>query len=430
MTFAAGPLAGVWSRTRAVRGALARVLSGSALGQLALLAAAPLLARLYDDDAFGLLAIVTSLSAVLGAVATGCWERSVVSTRSDPIARALLALGVLTAGTVGVVAGVVAWVLRAPFASAYGVPVLEGLWWLVPATAVAIGLQRCVAAALVRSAAFGSLGVRSAVQSLAQLVVAFALAPLGGPLGLALGPLVGRAAGAAALVRRRDSTRRGTDRRSLVVAARRTARRSAASSGSAVLNASGLQLPVTLLAVAFGAGTVGLVALAARLVTAPVAVLAEGLGHVHDARFGAVLRDRAPRATATVLRTVAACSALAVAGAGLVVVAAPPVVPALLGSSWSTAVPFVQVTAVGAAAQLVAVPISRSLTLLGLPGRQLAWDAARFVATCGAVAGAALVGLGPLAAVATWMAAGSLAYLALVVLTIQGCRRWDAARSA
>jgi O-antigen/teichoic acid export membrane protein len=306
--------------------------------------------------------------------------------------------------------------------------VLERLWWLVPATAVAIGLQRCVAAALVRSAAFGSIGLRSAVQSTAQLVVAFALAPLGGSLGLVLGPLVGRLAGSAALVRRRPRARRRTDRRALTVAARRTARRAVTSSGSAVLNASGLQLPITVLALAFSAGTIGLVAMAARLVTAPVAVLAEGLGHVHDARFGAVLRDRRPRATATALRTVGACSALAIVGAACVVGGAPVVVPALLGPSWTPAVPFVQLTTIGAAAQFVAVPISRSLTLLALPGRQLAWDAGRLVLTCGAVVAATASGLGPLGALTAWMVAAAVAYVVLVLVTLHGCRAWDAAQ--
>ncbi|GAB2977210.1 lipopolysaccharide biosynthesis protein [Frigoribacterium salinisoli] len=412
-----------------IRSALLRVLSGSALGQGALLAASPLLARLYDEEAFGVLALVTSTSAVLGAVASGGWERAVVSTRSETVARALVALGVATSLVVGVLAAVPAGLLAGRLADVLGTPPLAGLWWLLPLTSTAIGVQRTVAVALVRRSAFGSLGRRNAVQGLAQVGVALVLAPTGGPLGLALGPAVARALGSlGTLVGRPGRRRRGVPVRVLLAVAGRSWRRAAASCASSLVNVVGLQAPVVLLSTAFGATTVGLVALATRLVVSPAVVVAEAVGHVVDARLGGTVRAGRARAAHQVTRSVLAGTAVAAPGAAALWALAPVVVPLLAGDGWHGLVDVVRWVVVSGAAQAVALPVSRTLVLLHRPGAQLAWDVVRFVATSGALLVTAAVTHDPLATVAAWSLSTAACYLALVGTSIAAARSWDSGR--
>jgi len=413
-----------------IRSALLRVLSGSALGQGALLAASPLLARLYDEEAFGVLALVTSTSAVLGAVASGGWERAVVSTRSETVARALVTLGVATSIGVGALAAVPAGLLAGRLADVLGAPPLAGLWWLLPLTSTALGVQRTVAVALVRRSAFGALGRRNAVQGLAQVGVALALAPSGGPLGLALGPAVARTLGSVGTLVRRTDRRRGVPVRVLVAVAGRSWRRAASSCASSLVNVVGLQAPVVLLSAVFGATTVGLVALATRLVVSPAVVVAEAVGHVVDARLGETVRTGRPCAARQVGRSALAAAVVVVPTAAGAWALAPVAVPLLVGDGWDGLVGVVRWIVVSGAAQSVALPVSRTLVLLHRPGAQLAWDVVRFGATTGTLLVTATVTHDPLATVAAWSLATAACYLALVGTSIAAARSWDSGRSA
>lgn len=414
-----------------IRSALLRVLSGSALGQGALLAASPLLARLYDEEAFGVLALVTSTSAVLGAVASGGWERAVVSTRSETVARALVALGIATSVAVGAAVAVPAGLLAGALADGLGAPPLAGLWWLLPLTSTTVGVQRTVAVALVRRSAFGSLGRRNAVQGLAQVALALALSPGGGPLGLALGPAVARTLGSVgALARGRGRRRRAVPVRVLVAVAGRSWRRATSSCASSLVNVVGLQAPVLLLSTTFGATTVGLVALATRLVVSPAVVVAEAVGHVVDARLGETVRAGRPRAAHQVTRSVLACSVVAVPGAAALWALAPVAAPLLAGDGWDGLVDVVRWTVVSGATQFVALPVSRTLVLLHRPGAQLAWDVVRFGVTTGTLLVTAAVSHDALTTIAAWALSTAACYLALVGTSLACARSWDAGRSA
>jgi len=422
---------------RASGRALARLLSGGIVGQAVLLVSSPVLTRLYDEADFAALAVVTGVSATLGAVVTGCWERAVVAVRSDAVARALLVLALACTVVGSLTVGVVTAVGRRELARVLSVPALVDWWWVVPLTVAAIGVQRCTSVALVRASAYGALGTRSAVQGVVQVAVALVLAPLGGPVGLLVGPAVGRAAATVGVVgaartgreaarARRPRGRSLPGRRALRATWARHGAVAATSSASALVNAVGLQLPVVILAAVAGATSVGLLAVATRLVATPVAVVAEALGHHHDARLGAVLRSGTGAAAPVVQRTLALSGALAALGVAVVALSAPHVVGPLLGQGWDAAVPYVRLTAVVAGAQLVAVPVSRTLVMLGAPGAQLGWDGVRLVATFGTVLVCALADVDPWATVASWAAAAVCSYLALVVLVLVVARRRDA----
>src|SRR3569623_55190 len=71
------------------------LMSGSMAAQAALVARAPLLARLFPPGAFGLFSLMLTISTIGGAVGGLCYEVAVILPRSPRMAKALYRLAFL-----------------------------------------------------------------------------------------------------------------------------------------------------------------------------------------------------------------------------------------------------------------------------------------------------------------------------------------------
>ena len=159
-----------------------------------MLAASPLITRLYSPGDLGALAVVTALATLVGAVAPTGWDRAVAVPRGETAARLLVVLAVSSVLVVGVLATLASWTWRHDLARLTGTPALVALWWAVPLTIVVVALQRVATAWLARRRDYGALARRSVLQGVGQLACTLGLAPLGGPAGLVLSVAAGRAA--------------------------------------------------------------------------------------------------------------------------------------------------------------------------------------------------------------------------------------------
>ncbi|PZF67027.1 hypothetical protein DEJ33_07150 [Curtobacterium sp. MCPF17_047] len=263
---------------RAWQSGLPRILSGSVIGQGAVLAVSPLLTRLYQPAAFGLLAVVTGVSAVVGAVATLGLERAVPLPRSGTAARVLVTSACIAVAVSGVVTTLLTFGYRRELGTALSAPALVGLWWMIPVAVVAIALQRIVAAVLTRRRDHGALGARNALQGVVQVVASVALAPAG-VIGLVIAPSAGRiAASIGGLGWMRRPTFRLVSCRVGRLVLGRFRRFIWAAPLSALLNVSGQQLPTLMIASSEGVVVAGFVGLAVRVLAAPVGVLTDAVG--------------------------------------------------------------------------------------------------------------------------------------------------------
>lgn len=400
-----------------------RVLVGSLAGQALVLAASPLITRLYGPADLGALAVVTALSSIVGAVAPLGWDRAVVVPRAEGAARAVVRLALVSVVSVSSVAAVVAYAGRDAWAAATGAPVLADAWWVCPVTVLAVALQRVVTSSLARRRAYAALGRRSALQGVGQVVCNLALAPLGGPLGLVLGLAAGRAAALAGTFRWPTGPR--VRWRLLVAVAGRYRRFPLVSTWSGLLNVVGQQAPLLLLSALHGAPAIGALALTLRVLGAPVGLIADAVGLGVDGQTGAVVRRRAGGVEASIRHVVVPLGVLAAVGLVACVLLAPVVFPVVFGDGWSGAATTAVLLAPAFAAQLVASPLSRLLPLLERQGLQLAWDVGRLTGTSGVIVVTGVAGAGVETSVAAWSAASVVAYAVLFALVVRAVRRAD-----
>lgn len=404
--------------------ALARILSGSAIGQGVLLLVMPILTRLYSVDDFAVLTVVTALAVVLGGVSTLCMDRAVCLPESDGDSLVLLRVGLIATVAVTLISLVVSFLVRESLAISFELDSLHVLWWLPAATSFFIATRSLASAWLVRHQQHGKLGRRNAVQGLVQAawsvtagVLGFGAAGIGASLG------VGRLAGTLGAFPWRSKHLRlqGPSMWSVLKEYRLFP---LVSTWSRLANQLGAQAPTLLFAGLFGPGAAGLYALTVRVVAAPTGVLVDASAQFFEGEFSARLRSGRSGLDDLVRTTSLRLGLAALIPTIFVILFSPGVFEALFGSEWRGAGLFAQVTVVGALAQVAVTPVSRALILMGYQGTQLAWDVTRSIATSAAIVIPAMLGANAVFALVALTAVLVVWYIIAYILCFRGAQRF------
>ena len=268
--------------------------SGTAIAQVFLALALPVLARLYTPADYGALAVYSSTLTVLIVVASLRYELAIPLPEDERMAGSLLVLAfILLAGTTAVVSLLV-WLGGDAFVAAVKVPALLPYRWLIPLGFAGAGTYQALSYWAIRRGAFGRVARTKLSQGTGQVVtqVALGLARMGAP-GLLIGDVVGRVAGGGglALLALRDRPAAGVTRASLVAAASRYRRFPLLTTWSGLLNIGSLQLPSILFAASFGAAAAGLYALSYKMLVLPTMLVAQAVGQVFLSRAATVARE-------------------------------------------------------------------------------------------------------------------------------------------
>lgn len=254
--------------------------------------AAPLLTRLYGPAAFGELALFAAALSLALAVATARLDWSLPNARSRPMAAALLALGAAALGLCCLLLALGLWWWPVAGLSK------AAAWLLVPALAGA-GLQQLVSAWHVRGAELAGVGRAKVMQSVANVGVSLAAAPLlpAGPWGLLLGVLAGAWAGLGTLWRTAQGLRaalRSLTPRRLAVAWHRFRAEAGWSTLVSACNAASFAAVPLLLARHYDAAEVGFYALMQRVALGPVGLVGQAVSQSFWSESARLVREDPP----------------------------------------------------------------------------------------------------------------------------------------
>jgi lipopolysaccharide exporter len=357
------------------RGGIARSLAvvggATALGQGAIVLAAPLLARLYDPQAFGLLSLYAAVLAILVAVSSLRFDVA-IPIAADPIeAVHLLALSVLLALGMSIAVGLGLVVLGTSLTSALGATALHPFLWILPIALFAASAAQALSSWAVYHRLFPSLARMKAIQGVAQAAsqAAFGVTNAG-PFGLILGDTVGRVLGAEQLLGSLRATLRSTAISLPIV--RRCAREHWAfarvMTAASLVNALALQVPFLLIPVLFDLESSGQYFLAYRVLILPASLLAAAVSQVF---FGeASLRRGDQQQLHRLARNAAVCLLVfSIPTYAIAAVAGQALIVAVFGHQWETAGLYAQILAPWLMLWCVASPIS-ALLLVGRRERE------------------------------------------------------------
>lgn len=403
------------------------IASGTLTAQAITAASAPILSRIFTPAEIGNYTVIIALAGILGAVASLRWELA-IPVAGDGELQSVAYLGILSA-ICTTAAGSLLLILCSDRLIKW-FDLAELMPWLLLAPAIA-GAQGCLFVLnqlAIRRRAFGAVGRRTAVRAAAIVSVQVG----GGLSGIGLGSLVmgvvaGNALAAAMLLRGSGllgaATRMSRSRRALRRVAGRHRRSPFLLTPAALINAVSTQLPVLMLAGAFGATVAGWLGMAITVLAMPVALVSQSVGQVLLSELSQA-RSRSHLAYRRVYwRAALALTSTAVLVAAVLAVFGPSIFSILLGSRWRTSGEYAQLLAATLALQMIAVPLGQALVTSGRQGIQLSWDCFRLAVVPGATGLAIASGQPPSGCILAFGVSSAVAYL-----TLWGAASWAVTR--
>lgn len=347
-----------------LRGSVLTLLSGTALAQLILFAASPVLSRVYEPAAFGQYALLSLGLSLVTVLATGKYEIGVLLPEADEEAFALVVLAGGVAVAVSAVAALGAWLwlwFMAP--AAWLGQQGSARYGLVPLAAAMVLLSAWQAVLFVwlnRRRRYRAISLCRITHAVVMVVTQITLAAtVGGLFGLLLGTVLGIAV--CLLLQATSVHRDGLPPRPALTLLARMARAHGNlpmhSIPTDLIGTLLAQFPVFFLGAKFSDATVGLYSLAQRTLLAPMQLISNSVGEVFrtqaasqfaaEGQCSSLFRD-----TVRLLTVVAALAILVVALAG------PALFAMVFGESWRAAGDYARIVIVLFALKFVVSPVS------------------------------------------------------------------------
>ena len=318
------------------------LMTGTALGQVLLLAVSPLLTRLFAPSAFGAFGVYLSLAAILGAVSTLRFDQAIMLPKETGTAAALFWAAILSSCLVAALALAGGLIFFDRIPSALRVGELSGWILLLPLSILLFGSYAALNSWSTRHKKFARSSAAQLARALAVAVVQVGAGlAKAGPVGLIGGALAGD--GIAALVLARQ-VRRHDGPAMRAALGWPAIRRAVAqyrdfplfSSPQNLLNAVSQNLPVLLLAKFFGPAVAGYYVLAVRSIQVPMNFLLTSLRQVFFQKASETY-NQGGDTYALFRRTTLALLGLVALPALAVMLFGPRLFAFVLGRDWATA---------------------------------------------------------------------------------------------
>lgn len=375
-------------RSRFLRQA-ATLLVGTGMAQLIPLLVSPLLARLYDAQAFGTFGLFYSLCATASVLASGRYELAVLLPKKDQTAYNLVRMAVLLTAGISIALLVAALLFRNPIVARLG-DATVGPW--LPWVSVGVFATASYQAFnywMNRTDRYRWMASTRTLRSLVQAGVSVGLAmALGVMGGLVWGWLAGQVVGVTVLGiqfwRTTAPLRASSTYEGVKEAAERYIRFPLYSVPADTLNSIIAQLPIWILAFHFSTSVTGQVFFAQRVLAAPLGMIGAAVGDVFKQRASLAFMEHG---NSLVLwkRTLWSLLVLAVPLGTVIVLWGPWLFAVIFGEEWRPAGEYARLLTPFLVLSFIANPLSRVLYVAEKQSLDLLWQIVLFGATFGAL---------------------------------------------
>ncbi len=316
---------------------------GTAAGQIIVIAASPILTRLYSPEDFGLLAVYAGLLGILGVIASLRYQLAIPLPESDEEAASVAVLSLLVVLGMTAVSALIVRSWGESITTALNTPALEPYLWLLPLGLLLTGVYQVFSYWAIRTRAFPAIARTKLTQAISMVGVQLGAYTLG-PLALLLGQVTGQAAGTSSLgllaVRRKWAAFRQVRLADIRWAASRYRRFPIYSSWGGFFNKAGTELPPILFAALFSPAAAGIYMLAHRVLAMPMRLIGKAVADVFFSSASEAHRNGAlAPLVANIHRKLAY---IAMPPAFLLLIAGPDLFALVFGGDWRQAGEFAQ----------------------------------------------------------------------------------------
>jgi O-antigen/teichoic acid export membrane protein len=250
------------------------------LSQGLILAASPLLTRIYSPEDFGVVAVFTVVMGLIGGFSCMKYEHALPLARDETEAANIVALCGLILSIFLFVVCVVFVAIGDGLAHWLKIPAMESYIWLIPVGVFGIGIAQIGRLWATRRKSFKRVAAADIAASTVVLVLQICLGVLRfGPAGLIFGRIGGIACSSvillSPLVKDSRSLARKVNLQSLIGAAKKHHQFPLFATFSSGFHSLGRQMPIIFLSIFFGPAVTGLYALTRRTLNVPTMVISE-----------------------------------------------------------------------------------------------------------------------------------------------------------
>jgi len=357
----------------------AAVLSiGTAAAQGFSVIAAPLLTRIYSAQAIGQLALFTSFISVASVSVSLKYELGIVSAASDLEAAQLTFASALISIPVSILSGVALYLaIRFSWLGFGDVPVYATL--LMIPTLILIGVFTAFRYWAIRHGHFRLISKTTLGQHAARALFQVGLGLIGGgPGGLMLGELIGRATGMAQIVRDAWSKVRSLLLDTSTLDLRHTLNRNRKlmmySLPSTFVDTLVANLPIPLLVNLYGLEAGGYYALVQKVLAVPLGLIATSVADTFHSSMAICARDNPRDMIALFKRTSLWLFGIGLVPALIIAVFGRPFFGMIFGNQWAIAGTLAAISAPWFITQFIVSPLSRLVFVLSGQEAKLIYD--------------------------------------------------------
>jgi len=342
---------------------------------------APIITRLYTPSDLGVLAVYSSILAIVGIGATLRYEFAYALPKENDDAINLfgLCLILLCITTTGFT--LILLFGRDLLFNTFDLSSIEQYIWFLLIGFFGMGLYTMLNYWAIRQRDYGRITYTKINQGAGGSVCKILLGILSfGPVGLIIGHIVSQIAGITTLARamwkkERDNLKAISWSRMKSVA--KTYRSFPVFNFPAsIVNTMSLQLPPLMLLALYDSEVVGFYALANMLVVLPGSLISGSMGQAYLGEASKMVRERSRELRSLYVRTLKHLTAIAVPLIGIPALCAPFVVPFIFGGVWAEAGWFCLPLALAVIGDMV-VGATSNLTIYGYNHWTLMWDIVR-----------------------------------------------------
>lgn len=268
-----------------------RLTSGTVLAQVVSVFAAPVIARLFAPEAFGVAAIFTSLTGIIGIVICLRYDRSIIVPQSDEDAVNLVGVSFVFTVLVATASTSIVFLGGSSFFDKIHAQALTPYLRLVPFYLFASGILAALASWGTRKKHFTAVALSGLLSSICYIGVAICAGMVGhvGSGTLIVGICSGMAVSVFALVPAfwrdlRPSLVHAVSRQNMLRVLHRYQRFPKFSTAAALLNSASWELPTFFLSGFFSTAVVGEYALGQRLIRIPMSFIGLNISRVFSQR--------------------------------------------------------------------------------------------------------------------------------------------------
>ena len=316
--------------------------SGTAIAQLISIVTAPIITRLYTPSDMGVLAVYSSVLAIVGIGATLRYEFAYALPRDNEDAINLFGLSMMLLCITTTVLALILLFGRRLLMNVFDLGALEQYIWFLLIGFFGMGLYTTLNYWAVRQRDYGRITYTKINQGIGGSVCKILLGIFSfGPIGLIIGQIVSQVAGITTLARamwkkERNSLKAISWSRMKSVAGEYKSFPVFAFPAS-IVNTMSLQLPPLILLALYDSEVVGYYALANMLVVLPGSLISGSMGQAYLGEASKMVRERSQELRSLYVRTLKHLFIIAVPLIGIPALFAPFIVPFIFGEAWAEA---------------------------------------------------------------------------------------------